>query len=311
MPAKRLLILCSALALLGAGCWGQAPPTPQGTAEEEAQKIQFIAGDTFEVRQTLFGIGGFLPDLLKSRDGVREVTITRFAPANFGALSWKAEVERETAASKQAREAYEAQLEADPPGIGEETPTPPKIETEHVSVSGTVTNINLKEGHSAAFPAYWHEGEFNLANERSGIWLSDDAFNELVRTRRTILNFGVFDQAANQAAKNVAELRQALATLRNQADTEGEFKDITLLEADPDFIEYTLKVNGEDRRVSAIRARNWFGEIIVLNNRQNPMILSLKINPLFAGAEGASGSELGALATMFGYEVTNIKLNRP
>ena len=98
---------------------------------------------------------------------------------------------------------------------------------------------------------------------------------ELVRTRHTILNLGVFDAEANQAAKNVADLKTTLDRLRKQANEDGQFQDLTLLEAEPDFIEYPLEVNGRTVMVSAIKAKNWFGEVIILNSAQNLSLIHI------------------------------------
>lgn len=317
---RTLFVLVSGLALFGAGCdWNEwlngfsttttsSYISATSTSVQVAEAIQFMAGDTFEVRQTVLGFGAFLPDLLNSLDGVRTVTVTRFAPMHAAALEWTLNTTRETAASKKLRADYDAELKNHPRGIGEGMPALPTVATEKVMTTGTVMGMNLRTPHTALLPAYWPAGNYDVLGERSGIWLSDDAFLELVKTRYTILNLGLFDEALNQAAKNVGELKDAIATLRQQAATEGARKDITALQAESEFIDYALDINGEKRMVSAIRAHNWFGEVIVLNSRQNPMILKVSLNPLVAGAEAMSGS--AAVDKLFGYEVRNIRINR-
>jgi hypothetical protein len=323
MRFSRLLAGFALVALMGAGCdWRSLPLVERfapaststvalgGTPLEAAKAIQFLPGDTFEVRQTVFGFGAFLPDLLGSKDGVRMVTITRFAPANFANFSWTVTTEKETKASIDARTAYERDLEQNPRGIGEKVAVPPVPQMERVTASGTVMDVSLKTPHSAYLPAYWSPGLNNLMNEKSGIWLSEDAFMELVRTRHTILNLGVFDAEANQAAKNVADLKTTLDRLRKQANEDSKFQDLTLLEAEPDFIEYPLEVNGRTVMVSAIKAKNWFGEVIILNSAQNPMILKVTMNPLAASASDAIGGNVALLDKMYGYEISNIQLKR-
>lgn len=323
MRFSRLLAGFVLVALMGAGCdWRSLPLAERfapaststvalgGTPLEAAKAIQFLPGDTFEVRQTVFGFGAFLPDLLGSKDGVRMVTITRFAPANFANFSWSVTTEKETKASLDARAAYERDLEQNPRGIGEKVAVPPVPQMERVTASGTVMDVSLKTPHSAYLPAYWSPGLNSLMNEKSGIWLSEDAFMELVRTRHTILNLGVFDAEANQAAKNVADLKTTLDRLRKQANEDSKFQDLTLLEAEPDFIEYPLEVNGRTVMVSAIKAKNWFGEVIILNSAQNPMILKVTMNPLASSASDAIGGNISLLDKMYGYEISNIQLKR-
>lgn len=307
------------VALMGAGCdWTgflsgfsssstRSYISATSTPVEAANAIQFLAGDTFEVRQTVLGFGAFLPDLLNSLDGVRTVTVKRFAPMHVAELAWSLTTTRETSASKKLRADYEAELKRNPRGIGQQIPTPPTVATEKVTATGTLMGINLAVSHTAFLPTYWVEGDHSLQGEKTGIWLSDDAFQELVRTRRTILNLGLFDESLNDAVKSVGELKDAVARLRQDANTEGARKDLTELEADGEFIEWPIEINGERRAVSAIRAKNWFGEVIILNNRQNPMILKVTLNPVTAGVEAANG---GAIDKLFGYEVRNIRISR-
>ncbi|HVM90841.1 MAG TPA: hypothetical protein VMU11_03015, partial [Verrucomicrobiae bacterium] len=70
------------------------------TAVQNANALQFLPGDTFEIRQTVLGFGAFLPDLLKTDDGVRTVTIQRFAPTHSAELKWQVTATTETDASK-------------------------------------------------------------------------------------------------------------------------------------------------------------------------------------------------------------------
>jgi len=323
MLMRRLAVGMAFLALVGAGCdWrsipfvGQLGPAASSTvafgtsSAEAANAVQFLPGDTFEIRQTVFGFGAFLPDLFGDKDGVRLVTLTRFAPMNVANLSWSVTTEQETDASRKAREAYARELEEHPRGIGAAGPTPPVPQMEHVTTSGVINDISLKTPHTAFLPALWTAGTRSLMNEKSGIWLSDDAFQELVRTRHTILNLGVFDSEANQAARNVTELKSTLDRLRKQASEDGKYKDLTLLDAEADFIDWPLQVNDRTVTVSAIRAKNWFGEIIVLNNRQNPMILKVTMNPVAASAADALGGNVAFLEKLYGYEISNVVLKR-
>lgn len=297
-----------ALVSMGFGCGGSSTGNPAKPLSilglnptEAAEKIQFMPGDAFEVKQSFLGLTGFWEKLMPSGEGNKLVTVTRFAPANTADLRWVATTTHETLASQQARAAYEADLKNNPRPIGTLAPPPPKTVLTTVSTSGTVLGINLKDTHAAFLPAYWEEKEVRLGGERSGVWLSDDAFQELSRTKQTTLSLGIVDDAANTIVKNVKELQTALATLRRQATQEQAKTDLTLLKSEDTFIEYPLTVNGQEIKVSAIKARNWFGEIIVLNNRQNPMILSVVLNPLAAASD---------LKNLFGYEIGNVTISR-
>jgi hypothetical protein len=137
-----------------------------------------------------------------------------------------------------------------------------------------------------------------LADEKTGIWLSDDAFQELSRTKQTILNYGIFDEDAQVIVKSDPAFKAAYDVLRSRAGIDGKTHDLTLMKADAEPLMWKILVNGKEREVSAWRARNWFGEIVVLNDRQNPLILKMTLN------------QDEYMDKVFAYEVSNITLNR-
>lgn len=288
MAVSRFLVILGVIALLGAGCsvldkvgvTDGSGSASTSTALQAAQSIQFQPGDTFEVRQTVLGFGAFLPDFLKSKDGVRLIEIKRFAPFYHASLAW-------TLTAKESND---------------------KGELVDVTATGTVSDLNIRNSHSAFLPAYWSEGDLS-ENERSGIWLADDPFQELSRTGHTVLNLGVFDAEANAAAKNVSDLKSVLSKLRNQAEEDGKYRDLTLMQAESEPIDWTLTVNGEEKHVSAIQAHSWFGDVVILNNRQNPLILKVTLNPITsAAADAATSGNGGMLDKLYGYEIDNITI---
>ncbi|MDP3794247.1 MAG: hypothetical protein Q8R07_05900, partial [Candidatus Uhrbacteria bacterium] len=251
--------------------------------KEATDKMSFSAGDTFELRQTVLGLGAFLPDITKSTSGIRFLKIEKFESKKQADVSWLLPEERETVASQKAGEAYRKDLQDHPRAIGEKTPSPPTVQKEQVTTSGTLNQINLATIHSLFPPAYWGTGVVDLHQDQGALWLSSDAFDELVKTRKTVLSFGVLDLSAAKFMKNVDQLKAVIAKIRRQSEEEQGKHDPLLLEAEGDFISWPLKVNGAEINVSAIRARNWFGEIVVLNNSNNPLILKLTLNPLVIG----------------------------
>ena len=80
------------------------------------------------------------------------------------------------------------------------------------------------------------------------------------------------------------------------------------MEVDSDQEELSLIVNGKETKVSVIRAHNWYGEMVVLNNPQNPLILRMSFNPLTTAAAEIMGKEKG-LKTLFGYEIKSLNLS--
>jgi hypothetical protein len=50
--------------------------------------------------------------------------------------------------------------------------------------------------------------------------------------------------------------------------------DVFLANAEQDPVSVPLMVNGEEIAVDALRVTTWFGEFLILNNPQNPLILA-------------------------------------
>lgn len=216
----------------------------------------------------------FLPgDSFVLTNGLQiNTTLTRFAPTNFAELFWATEVHG-------------------------------------VAASGTISSINLSRSHTLYPPALWRlKTSTDLQKEKTALWLSDDAYMELSRTKRTVLNFGVLDETMSSFVKSRKDLKPTFDLLRSKAAEDGKRVDLTLVQADDVLIDWPLKVNGKEITVKAIRARNWFGEVVVLDNRQNPMVLQLTLRPLFAGADEAI-KENDSLKLLFNYRVTGFVLS--
>ena len=275
------------------------------TPEASAERLQFLPGDTFQVKQTWLGLGASFPAWMQTKDGIRTVTIERFAPTNVGGFRWSAMAEQETASSTQRREAYEKQLKAKE-NLTDLLKNPPQVEVEQVTTSGTVMNLGLAKAHTIGLPAYWPiNKQLDALSDNSGLWLSDDAFMELSKTNQTILNLGVFDASANTLLKTAVDFKAAMDALKNQAAQQEKMQDLTLVKAEPERIVVPIKVNGREVNVSAIKGKSWFGEFIVLNSRQNPLILKLTINPVTAGtAQAATGGT--DINKVLGFEINDI-----
>lgn len=288
MKSKILLLTVMALIVLGAGCsWikdkaANIPSIPTGpkladfkdaNPVEAAKKVNFVPGSQIEIRQTYLGVGAKQADALAGDDkeGVRIVTIERFAPMVYANLSWK--LSR-------------------------------KIETEMRTVKGIIRGIDLKNTHQIYPPAYWPSD--NITNKgTSGIWLSEDAFNALVKSRMTSMAYGILDPDLYGAMVAAKDFADALKSLQDQVSEAEKNNELDLAKADVDYSDWTLKINGQDVVVRVFKARNWYGEMVVLNNPQNPLILKMTFNPLVSVAvDPLKGGDL--LSTLIGYEVTRL-----
>ncbi len=307
------LFFVGSLSILGAGC--QVPTRSPSSAENSsslssassteivAQRLQFLSGDSFEIKQTLFGLDSSLSDLFSAYEGTRLVTVQRFVPMREADLHWLSTIEHEATSSQRARQLYQAQIQRRKKG--DAYPPPPPVETERVSASGDLVHINLHEPHTLFLPAYWKvEGETSALTQKSGLWLSDDAFEELIVTHKTVVYLDLFGEVASQWAKRSQELQGVLDRLRQRANIAGEKKDVALLEVEPQPIEWPVVINGQEVKVSAWHGKNAFADFVILNNRQNPLILKLTIQPIFPGAtEIVTGQH--DWKKVFGYEVNH------
>jgi hypothetical protein len=293
----RSRVLAAALAgfcLIGAGCWSsfdqQFPPLPGTQAEvlpiesvsstEATARLRLIGGDTFELQQTLFGLGAYLSQVSQAQLNARRVEVNHFIPHETAALTWTVTVDEQ------------------------------KLDhIEEFEASGTISGIDLRRSHTLSNPLYWEPRDMQLV-ESSALWLSDDAYQELVNTGKTVVNFGVTDEAANTILKNMSEMQSAWDRLRNSSVQQSVREDITLVKAVAPEEEYPLTVNGKEIKVKVIRARNWFGEIVVLKNPENPLVLKLSLNPLTYGAAGAVAKSAD-LKNVFGYEIAKLNVHAP
>lgn len=227
--------------MCGVGCanfFQGAGPKPDFT-----DQLTFAAGDSFEVRPTLFGVGSSLADITSSTRNITYVTIIRFEAQKEVDLKWhKTEVK--------------------------------KIEEGEVLITGSLKNIDLEKTHTLFFPAGWSEGSREVAKERSGVWISDEAYQLLIKTGQAKMTLELEKTWMETAFKMAGDAQRFVATQRGTAADDPE-----LLKREEEKIKFSVSVNGEAGEVFAIKAKNEYGEFIILDNPQNPLILKFTPNP--------------------------------
>lgn len=276
---------------------------PTSTLRTSAEAIRLKAGDTFDLQQTFLGFG----TPTQHAQGVRHVTVEAFEPNIAARISWETTVERETDASRVAREAYDAELRAHPRAIGEQVPIPPTITMERAKLKGTLENINLSTAAFLHLPSYWREGTDDAAGS-SVLWFSAQAFQSLLSTRQVRVALGLTESpftAMMRAVDAWNAFRQALSNATST--TQKEKADPNLMTADGQFIPWKISVNGKDEFVSAIRAHSKYGDLVILNNPENPLILKFTMNPF--SSEAIFGDRGGFVQNFLGFEVKNILIN--
>lgn len=313
MKNKWLFGCALVLVLTGAGCsWfangsgkikeilpaGPRPADFEGASPAEASKrINFVPGSQIEISQL-----GVQKDA-NDKEGVRIVTIERFAPMVYANLSWK--LRNESDASAEAESSGQASATPTKPGqiIAISPEVTAEIITEDQTAIGYLEGIDLKKTHSIYPPAYWPTVKSD-GKDTSGIWLSDDAFLQLSKSRLATINYGLTDDKLYGAMKTDKGFSSAVRSLNEQTTRLAVDQEIDLIKAEDQSSEWTLKVNGKDVKVQVIKAKSWFGEMVVLDNPQNPLILKLTFEPSSWTADNASKNLLTAL---IGYEVTALE----
>lgn len=303
------MLFATVMLAFGAGCSVPtiknpvAPAGPKTSAldglspEDAAKKVNFTPGSVIEMRQTFLGFGAKLAAALagEKKEGTRVIVVSRFAPMETANVEWKLSTQVETDASKKARAAASA--------AGKPVPEPVMVEQ---ASEGSVNGFDLRETHTLYLPALWPEKKDAPNFGTSGIWLSRDVYEGLARNRVATLDFGMLDPTLTSVVSKLTDFQKAFALLATKKAIVEDRTDVFRLDGDKDAIEWPLKVNGKDVKVAAIKAHTWFGEIIVLQNPQNPLILKATLNPATMSiSDVLSGA--GLLNALVGYEVTEIK----
>ncbi|MFA6503864.1 MAG: hypothetical protein WCT54_02860 [Patescibacteria group bacterium] len=303
MKNKILWLSILALMIVGAGCAWLNEKTgnlssiiPSGNklidfstlnSTDAAKVVNFTVGSQIEIRQTYLGQGAKAADEAAGDDktDVRIVTIERFAPDNYANLSWKL--------------SYDA---ADGAATGTESWAD---ENGKHTVQGSLENIDLKQSHRLDVPGYWPSAKANLVDS-SAIWLSKDVFDELSKNLLSTIYYGILDQDLYGAMNASKDFSSAVSSLLDKSLAAQATTDPDLTRSDAELSDWPLKVNGQDISVQVIKAHNWYGDIVVLNNPQNPLVLRLTLNPTIAdGIKSLNGGDL--LASIVGYEVTRVE----
>lgn len=219
-------------------------------------------------------------------------------------LRWTGQVRTERPESARAREDW---VRARSNARAHATPIPP-IEPayEQKEVGGTLEFPDFGNGRSFLLPALWPEGHAVLKGS-SAFWISPEAWRELRSERRSRIPFFRGGRDLKDPAASLLERASDLAAETPRKDSDRKPKDFwRALEPGGRF---ALTLNGVECEVATLRVQNWFGVYDVLEEEENPLVLSVLPDPpsstlldLFAPA--------GVLKTLLGYRVASIETPR-
>jgi hypothetical protein len=275
-----LAALILATAVAGAGCNGPmfrsdqelTGPTVSSfaglTPQEATARINLVPGSVIFMRHIFAGFGDALSTKIIAQNQAVTSTIVldRFAPNEIANLTWKT-----TAVTGAKNEASQ-------------------------TLTGNLEGLDLKETYNLYLPAYWPEKEHAPSLGSSGIWLSKEVFEGLARNRVASLRLELFDPLTQGRAAS-SDFKPLLDKLSAEVTKIENRVDIYRLDGEAGVTEWPLRVNGEDIKVEVIKAHLWFGDLVVLNHAQNPMVLKFSLNNLADPA----------LKSLLDYEIFELK----
>lgn len=215
--------------------------------------------------------------------GGRLITVDTVDPGEQVTVDWRETIEREVTPTTTTQV-----------GVGTTTPTP---RTEIVERSGSVTATGLATAHASYFPMFWDEG--SETTETSGIWLSQEAYRELAETRQTEWSPDVLTQISWVGDEAQERIHSAV---------ENVDEDEVVLEAEGDFVDIELTVDGQPTDVQAIKALDTFGnEYIIVADEANPLVVKFTYNAVSVGLTGFDTALWSLIKAVYsGYRIVSL-----
>jgi hypothetical protein len=278
MQKQSSVSICLAILALALGC-----VTAPKTSESPPPDLALAPG--MQIGLVATTIGGLAPRTSVNSNelgGGMLVTVQTVQSGESVTVNWQQAVERELPVSPEPER-----------GIGTPEPTPA---TEIVVEEGTITASGLDSAHAALLPLYWSLSEADTT-ETSLMWLSQEAFEELERTRQTRWSADVLTMFTHLPVWAIEQLTE---------ETAG--REIYLT-AEPDFVDFAMNVDGQRVQFQAIQAFDDFGnEYIILDDAKNPLIVKFRFNAVSTGTVGIDAGIWTLIKAVFsGYQVVEIR----
>lgn len=258
----------------------QTPTDDDGGSEPASPDLQ--TGTTIGMVFTAFGGQTSRSDVYPDEPGGgRLLTVVSLDPGKEVTIRWRETVERKVTPS-----------ETQDGGVGTPTPTP---ETEIVERTGDLTATGLAEVHEPLLPMSWETG--SETTPTSAMWLSQEAYRELRDTRQTAWSRDVLTRISWVGKEVQERIHEGV-----------EEVDEVYLEAESNFVEFDLSVDGQRTSVQAIKAHDSFGnEYIILATESNPLVLKFTYDAISVGFSGFDTALWSVIKAVFsGYQVLTL-----
>lgn len=171
------------------------------------------------------------------------------------------------------------------------------------SATGTLKLAQYGDAHAMLLPAFWLKGDSSAA-ANGGLWLSSDAYSDLVGAGKSEWRLGLAENAFSALSKAFKTFND-LSTRLSGSATATQVASPFTIEKTAVVEAYPLTIDGRIVLVRAIKATSWFAEFLILENPENPLILKVTVNPVAAPALKALESAEIRWDEL-GYEITSI-----
>ncbi len=154
-------------------------------------------------------------------------------------------------------------------------------------------------------PVFWPSGDLFLSDS-SGIWLSDAAFEELKKNKKTAWSPSLLSDPMLGEVQNIQGLETQvnlwLALLGQSPLLQKDVENIQLVEQQDDYL---LRIEGKITQIPVLIAENSLAQYTVLDDAQNPLVLEFHLFPQAKTYEWFF-SPLGFLKGLVDYRILEI-----
>ncbi len=289
-----ILAVSLIVVLVGFGCAKKHPAGTGSSAANGSASLVFKKDSKIVLEQTAFLFEG-APQIVDPSHDKRDIVLTAFHPGIDADLSWQITQLVLTDESKKAQQAF-----VDHGSTG----TAPEAKYGQLMGAGTLPGVDLRSTHHLGTPLSWAIGE-GAPSRSSEIWVSEDVYRELSRTQSSTVYLDIPLEGVLSAAAGSPSLLKLVTDIKAHATSVGDRTDADLMKVTEKLAAYPIKVNGKDATVPVIKAKNWYGEITVLDTPQNPLVLAFDFHPPMDGIT-AKPEDVKLLNGLLSYQIIEI-----